>query len=145
EYVPQLDNQSVDDDMDPSLTFVIREFNSRGDFIANAFFPNDPPYKRKLFIDPRFFTMQESKAGVLRHELGHVLGFRHEHIWSAAESCKGEGIIDGYLGARQQTAYDCYSAMHYPCGGCGTLEMKLTQSDIAGAQKIYGKPRIAMN
>ena len=31
-------------------------------------------------VDPIFFNSQYDPVGVFRHELGHVLGYRHEHI-----------------------------------------------------------------
>lgn len=141
EYVAQLDNGQVGSEIDPRLTFIVREFGSGGAFIAQAFFPTDPPYKRKILLDHVFFRMQESRSGVLRHELGHVLGFRHEHIWTKGTDCPAEQIIEDYLGASLiGTNKDCSSVMHYICGGCGSFEMKLSPSDIEGARSIYGPP-----
>lgn len=119
------------------LSFVIRELNVNGDFIASAFFPGDPIYKRKLFIDPSFYGSSFQQAGVLRHELGHILGFRHEHVWSQEEACRGESIIAEGLGAQRVTVYDPYSVMHYKCGNSGTLDLKITGYDSIGARKVY--------
>ena len=62
------------------VTFAVRGINTNGQFIASAFFPDDPLDRRRVLIDPSYFTTNFDKRGVLRHELGHVLGFRHEHI-----------------------------------------------------------------
>jgi hypothetical protein len=70
--------------------------------------------------------------------LGHVLGFRHEHIRSGAPAdCPQEGTSD----AINLTEYDPRSVMHYFCGGIGTQEMKLTEVDRQGAQAVYGPPQ----
>ncbi|WP_256003298.1 hypothetical protein [Pedobacter deserti] len=142
EYVPALDNGTVGQVIDPRLTFVVRQFNSNGAFVAQAFFPPDPPYRRKILLDYRFFSLRESKAGVLRHELGHVLGFRHEHIWRTGTDCPEEAIVEEFLGAQNLSEeIDCSSVMHYICGDCGSYEMKLSENDIRGAQVVYGTPK----
>lgn len=139
EYLPGLDNQNIDVESSPeAVFFVVRQINSGGAFIAQAFFPNDPAYERMLFVDDSYFTSPYSKAGVLRHELGHVLGFRHEHIWSADASCPDEPVVFEELGALQKTTYDPYSVMHYPCGqNKNNIQLKLTDFDKAGAAKVY--------
>ncbi|KAF3902067.1 hypothetical protein ABW21_db0200320 [Orbilia brochopaga] len=45
-----------------------------------AFFPNDPPEKRTITIYPFAFAPvnRDALANMLCHELGHVLGLRHE-------------------------------------------------------------------
>lgn len=120
------------------VLFTVRGFDSGGRFIAAAFFPNDAPNRRLVLIDPSFFSpnLGYDKAGVLRHELGHVLGFRHEHIRSEAPpECPNESPgID-------VTAYDPRSVMHYFCGGVGTRDLEITEVDRTGSQLIYGQPR----
>ena len=142
EYLPQYDTINVDleDDTLTKLTFIVREINANGDFIAESFFPGDPPYKRMLLIDPSYFRTSFDSTGVFRHELGHVLGFRHEQIWSSENACKGENIIEGQLGASQLTKYDPYSVMHYLCGNSGSSKLEITNFDRMGSVKIYGPP-----
>jgi hypothetical protein len=115
-----------------------------GKFIAAAFFPNDPPARRLLIVDPTFFDpgLQFDQTGVFRHELGHVLGFRHEHIRSEAPPvCQGEPLADTISLAD----YDPRSVMHYFCGGVGTKELEITDLDILGAQRLYGLPASAFH
>ena len=54
------------------VTFIARQFDSRGDYIAAAFFPSSPAFKRYLNIDPTFFSTRFNRDGVLRHEIGHI-------------------------------------------------------------------------
>lgn len=119
--------------------FSVREFNADGSFIASAFFPNDPPSRRRVLIDPSFYddNLGFDRIGVLRHELGHVLGFRHEHIRSGAPPlCPHEDLDD----VIDLTKYDPQSVMHYFCGGGGSRDLKITEIDRQGAQKVYGPP-----
>ena len=121
------------------VVFTVRKIDSGGRFIAAAFFPNDPPAKRRVFLDPSFFADGGGfdKVGVLRHELGHVLGFRHEHIRSEAPaSCFDEDLEDTSI----LTGYDPQSVMHYFCGGVGSLELLITEVDTVGSQQVYGLP-----
>lgn len=122
----------------PDLTFVIMGYdNINNDFIASAFFPYDPPIKRMLLIDPSYFTTDYDKIGVLRHELGHILGFRHEHIIGDVPLvCKGERLGD----ATPITRYDPKSVMHYFCEGIGNIKLEITEIDRKGSQSIYGSP-----
>jgi hypothetical protein len=120
--------------------FPVMQYDSGGQFIAAAFFPDDPVERRFVIIDPSYFspTLRFDRVGVLRHELGHVLGFRHEHIRSEAPAaCPGEPLF----GTTPLTAYDPRSVMHYFCGDVGAAELAITDVDRAGAQKLYGLPR----
>jgi hypothetical protein len=137
-YKSELDNKTNTDPGDLGVKFVVREFNANGKFIASAFFPNDPVYRRRILIDPSYYSAGSfDKVGVLRHELGHVLGFRHEHIRvEAPDPCYNEDITD----VVDLTAYDSRSVMHYLCGGAGDPHLRITSLDKEGAQKLYGPP-----
>ncbi|MGH8907663.1 MAG: hypothetical protein ACRD0K_14350 [Egibacteraceae bacterium] len=117
---------------------AVREFHE-GRFIAAAFFPNDPADRRRILINPSFFAedLSYDRTGVLRHELGHVLGFRHEHIRSGAPpACPDEDQFD----TLDLTAFDPQSVMHYFCGGMGSRDLKISEVDKQGAQQVYGLP-----
>ncbi len=128
------------DQMRPEgVVFVVREHDAGGDFIAAAFFPDDPANRRRVLIDPSFYApkLGFDRVGVLRHELGHVLGFRHEQIRSEAPAgCPDEDTF----GTINLGAYDPRSVMHYFCGGVGSKTLAITEQDKVGAQKVYGPP-----
>lgn len=136
-HKPELDDS---DGLRPEgALFVVREFDAGGEFIASAFFPNDPVHRRRILIDPSFYSpgLRFDKAGVLRHELGHVLGFRHEQIRSEAPpGCPDE---DTY-GTINLGDYDPRSVMHYFCGGVGSQTLAITELDRQGSQHVYGQP-----
>ncbi len=112
-------------------SFVVEFRNVGGAFIARAFFPHHQGTRRRLTIDPSFFTTGFDKQGVLRHELGHVLGYRHGHI-GGIPGCFNEG---GEW--RPLTEYDPKSVMHYFCGGGGTLALAISDIDREGHRRLY--------
>jgi hypothetical protein len=81
-YVPELDGS--ESTRPEGVVFPVRGIDAGGAFIASAFFPTDAAPRRRVLIDPSYFTTSFDRTGVLRHELGHTLGFRHEHIRSDA-------------------------------------------------------------
>lgn len=120
--------------------FVAYVFDAGGTVIASSFFPVDPPERRHLLIDPSYFTTSFDKVGVFRHELGHILGFRHEHIRNEAPPvCPNEPLWDTQV----LSVYDPKSVMHYFCGGVGSHDLKITDLDRKGARMVYGPPLVA--
>jgi len=109
--------------------------STTGSFFGMAFFPNDARASRQLLVTSSAFTTTaggRDLQGILRHETGHILGFRHEHIHI---DCTGEGPED----SRLLTSYDVNSVMHYPqCRPSGTGGYRQTALDYQGAASLYG-------
>jgi len=127
-----------------SLVFDVNPVNVNGQYLARSFFPNSTRKNREVLIDNSAFgkfqdnpdtTANEANitlTGVLRHELGHTIGFRHEHTRPEAAACFEDNNW------RALTSYDPYSVMHYPqCNGKGDWSLTLTTLDKQGALKLY--------
>ena len=134
-YVPAQDANCTTSNN--GILFDVRPVNVNGQYIARSFFPGGSRSARSVEIDNSAFTSSGNPTltGVLRHELGHTLGFRHEHTRPEAGACFEDNSW------RALTTYDSTSVMHYPqCNGTGDWTLNLTARDIAGAVLVYGNP-----
>ena len=102
--------------------------------IASAFFPTDPWHRRMVSVFPSYFTLSGGYTGrgVMRHEIGHILGYRHEHT----RDVPGCAFEDSNW--VEVTPYDPHSVMHYWCGNAGTRELELSDTDRTGHAANYG-------
>ena len=117
-----------------NVNFIVRFKDVGGAYIAAAFFPHDGPVRRYVNIDPSYFNTSFDKVGVLRHELGHVIGYRHEHT----RNIPGCYFEDNNW--QPLTPYDSQSVMHYFCGGAVSLTLALSPLDRSGHRKLYKLP-----
>jgi hypothetical protein len=138
EYVPSKDN-------DPNLAFgdvtfpVLRQAGG-GNTIAMAFFPDDPVQERLVWVFDGYFDSSPGNfdpIGVMRHELGHVLGFRHEHIRPEAPDLFNPESTEHTV---EITEYDPTSVMHYVAAGVGDPQLRFTDLDKTGSRVVYGGP-----
>ncbi|WP_394834872.1 M57 family metalloprotease [Pendulispora rubella] len=119
-----------------NVVFDVRQVRS-GQYLARAFFPNQSRSTRNVLIDSSSFgyTDPYSLVGILTHELGHSLGFRHEHTRPESGTCFED---DNW---RALTTYDSNSVMHYPqCNGSNDGDLTITSRDAQGAASLYGAP-----
>lgn len=116
-----------------NVVFDVRQVSGQS-YTARAFFPNNSRSSRNLLINSTAFgnISPVTLTGVLRHELGHTLGFRHEHTRPEAGTCFEDNSW------RSLTTYDASSVMHYPqCNGANGGDLVLTQKDKDGARALY--------
>ncbi|WP_436700152.1 M57 family metalloprotease [Nocardioides sp. BYT-33-1] len=106
---------------------------STSQYIARAFFPSTPKRQRNVLVDDSIWTSGTWEPGdILGHELGHALGFRHEHTRPESGTCFEDNNW------RPLTPYDAASIMHYPqCNG-SSADLEFQASDAAGARALYG-------
>ncbi len=141
-YRPQLDDRCSQRTED--VVFPVEPAPSDARYHARAFFPNWEQQKQRVRISfPKFEESKEDEEngdemtldGLLRHELGHVLGFRHEH--TRPENDAGYFCFEDEQ-FRPLTDYDASSVMHYPwCEGEGNVANELTEYDKRGAAFFY--------
>lgn len=105
-------------------------------YLARAFFPGQARDKSNIIIDSISFgsIAPFTLTGILRHELGHVLGFRHEHTRPQAATCFEDNNW------RSLSSYDSASVMHYPsCNGTQGGDLILTERDQLAAAALLGR------
>jgi hypothetical protein len=130
-YVPAQDaNCTVRNN---SVLFSVEPTNTT-QYIARAFFPSSAKRGRNILVNASSLMNSGSwtPGNILGHEMGHTLGFRHEHTRPEAGTCFEDNNW------RPLTAYDSASIMHYPqCNGSSS-DLSMTSTDRQGVASVYG-------
>lgn len=135
----EYDTISNKDTLRKKVSFVIKynEYDKK-QLVATAFFPSDSKDLWNIDVRPKYFITKYDEVGVFRHEIGHILGFRHEHSRDLApQSCSKKYGSENHT-IDTLTDYDKMSVMHYFCeDGFGNRKLSFTDRDIKGALRIY--------
>jgi hypothetical protein len=129
-YLPQHDGScttrnnsvlfSVEPTKDPSI-------------YARAFFPSSSSRSQNVVVNAKLTLRGDYPAAdILGHELGHTLGFRHEHTRPEAGTCFENSSW------RELTEYDANSIMHYPTCNGGPNALSWSSLDAQGTAALYG-------
>jgi hypothetical protein len=130
-YIPSADSNCTT--RNNAVLFSVEPTNTT-QYIARSFFPSTADRSRNILVNA--VSMQNSgnwePGDILGHELGHTLGFRHEHTRPEAGTCFEDNNW------RPLTPYDSASIMHYPqCNGT-SLDLSFTKTDGEGVVALYG-------
>lgn len=120
-----------------AVLFDVNPVDVDGDYLARAFVPGEPRTGRNVYVDLTALALDPAQelqlSGVLRHELGHTLGFDHAHTRPASGACFDDA------GDEPIAADDELSVMHYPqCNGGTGWKRLLTERDKNVAACVYG-------
>lgn len=127
-YVSSADSNC--DTRNRSVVFSVEPVETT-QYIARAFFPSSR--KKNVLVDNSIWTSGSyTPANVMGHELGHTLGFRHEHTRPESGTCFEDNNW------RPLTPYDKNSIMHYPqCNGVAG-QLTFSTNDAVGVRAVYG-------
>jgi serine protease len=144
DFIHRSDQDATCTNTNPNVLFDVNRVSGQP-YLARAFFP--PPgdegagrAQANVLIDASSFQggLPWPLQNIVGHELGHVLGFRHEHV--RPEAMTGPNDCPEGDDFRPLTTYDSNSIMHYPqCNGTSP-DLAFTAIDKMGTEVAYGPP-----
>lgn len=118
--------------------------NPGAPLLALAFPPHWHRYYRRLLINTATaFEHAGALEGILRHQLGHILGLPHEYLRPEAQTIALQGCKESGTTTMSPHSYDPDSVMHYPFCPTEVQTLPLSEWDARWARALYGSPRAA--
>jgi len=106
--------------------------------VALSFYPGQE--ERKIYIFKKFSTLKFNQVAALSHELGHMLGFRHEQFINNNNSNEETDNLVAITDYDNQSIMYCMKIWDDEKNNTKTFLSKL---DIEGSQRVYGLPLIS--
>jgi hypothetical protein len=136
-YVPGNDNIPVDVKPIIDNYFIIRQHSDMA-YDGFAFFPYTSIQERIMYINyNQIYTYAKHvQSGIIKHELGHILGLRHE---LARVDCKWASCYkqEDYFEPWILSSCDKNSIMTYLCTDLNNFPYTITDGDKKGINLLY--------
>lgn len=96
-----------------NVDFIVRKVDVEGKYIATSFYPSLAKQRHYINIDNSFFDPNTNydQSSILRHILGHVLGYRHQQT-DQLGACRS-----AWTEYTPIKFFSSSSVMHRPCEG----------------------------
>lgn len=116
--------------------------------LASSFYPHETQASRYLTIYPAYFSTSYNRQAVMKHELGHILGLRHEHLRSQAHcvlSASGSPTQPENSHWLPFRDFDAKSIMHYACDASPYQREKFSDGDLQSILGLYQRGRLTLD
>ncbi|KAL7939077.1 hypothetical protein V8C35DRAFT_180 [Trichoderma chlorosporum] len=112
-------------------TFAVTYESGDGGAYARSFFPNESRGAgRKLVVFAKTLQVRDCLVNILAHEVGHILGFRHEFAQVDKKERKYRSALIG-----EEDAQSVMNYFEHPS------QLQVQKRDIEGLRTLYGSDR----